>query len=90
MRPATTPTCSRLEVTRLGVISAAVVAVVTIERINGSNAASVPAQAVFVVLDVTEVGRSRPANRVRVTAFIFLVNAVPNATSRTPINHLVD
>jgi|GraSoiStandDraft_60_1057301.scaffolds.fasta_scaffold471076_2 hypothetical protein len=58
MHPATTPTCSHLAVTRLGVNSAAAVAVITIENINGSSAAIAWAQEAFVVLGVTEVGRS--------------------------------
>ena len=63
MRPATTPTCLHLEVSRLGAISAAAVAVITIETINGSSAEIAWAQGAFVVLDVTEVGRSCLADK---------------------------
>ena len=61
MRPATTPTCLHLALTRLGAISAAAVAVITIETINGSSAAIAWAQEAFVVLLVTEAVRSSPS-----------------------------
>jgi hypothetical protein len=70
MRPATIPTCLHLEVSRSGAISAAAVAVGTIETINGLSAATAWAQEAFVVLHVTEAAsrlRREPTSHLRRT-----------------------